>query len=86
MYIAHLALITHMTSASPVNCTTNSAAPSAPELQAALSAITTLFTLAAQNRHLAIEDLAAVLRVRILVGAGLWDLVSDALSVAEKAL
>ena len=86
VYIAHLALITHMTSASPANCTTNSATPSAPELQAALSAITTLSTLAAQNRHSAIEDLAAVFRVRILVGAGLWDLVGDALSAAEKAL
>ncbi|KAI9457358.1 hypothetical protein HD554DRAFT_2301887 [Boletus coccyginus] len=87
VYIAHLALITHLTSIPPpAQGASNSAAPSAPELQAALSAITTLFSLATQNGHSAIEDLAAVLRVRVLVGAGLWDLVGDALSVAETAM
>lgn len=87
VYIAHLALITHLTSAPPpVHGASNSTAPLAPELQAALTAITTLSSLAAQNGHLAIEDLAAVLRVRILVGAGLWDLVGDALSAAENAM
>ncbi|KAF8415813.1 hypothetical protein L210DRAFT_3494828 [Boletus edulis BED1] len=87
VYIAHLALITHLTSSpSPAQDASNSTAPSAPELQAALSAITALSGLATQNKHPAIEDLAAVLRVRILVGAGLWDLVDDALSVAEKGM
>ncbi|KAH0834299.1 hypothetical protein J3R83DRAFT_11674 [Lanmaoa asiatica] len=87
VYISHLALITHLTSAPPpVHGASNSVAPSAPELQAALTAITTLSSLAAQNGHLAIEDLAAVLRVRVLVGACLWDLVGDALSIAEKAM
>lgn len=33
-----------------------------------------------------IEDLMAVLHVRVLVGAGLWNLVSDALSVAETTM
>ncbi|KAI9459289.1 hypothetical protein HD554DRAFT_2137625 [Boletus coccyginus] len=88
VYIAHLALITHLTSRPPPaqGGASSSAAPSAPELQAALSAITTLSSLATQNGHSAIEDLAAVLRVRILVGAGLWDLVGDALSVTETAM
>ena len=87
VYIAHLALITHLTSPPPsAQGASNSGTPSAPELQAALSAITTLSSLATQNRHSAIEDLAAVLRVRVLVGAGLWDLVGDALSFAEKAM
>ena len=84
VYVAHLALITHLTSApSPAH---GASAPSAPELQAALSAITTLSSLATQNRHSAMEDLAAVLRVRVLVGAGQWDLVGDALLYAEKAM
>lgn len=87
VYTAHFALITHLTSAPPpVHGAPNAAAPSAAELQAALTVITTLSSLAAQNKHFAIEDLAAVLRVRVLVGAGLWDLVGDALSVAEKAM
>lgn len=87
VYMAHLALITHLTSAQPpVHGAPNPAAPSAAELQAALTAIETLSSLAAQNRHSAIEDLTAVLRVRVLVGAGLWDLVGDALSVAEKVM
>lgn len=87
VYIAHLALITHLTSSTPpAPGTSNSGAPSAPELQAALSTIAALSSLATQNGHSAIEDLAAVLRVRVLVGAGLWDLVGDALSFAEKAM
>lgn len=86
-YIAHLALITHLTSVQPpTQGVSNSGSPSAPELQAALSAITTMSSLASQNGHSAIEDLASVLRVRVLVGAGLWDMVGDALSVAENAM
>jgi hypothetical protein len=87
VYVAHLALITHLTSAPPpAHGVSNSGAPSAPELQAALTAITALASLATRNGHSAIEDLAAVLRVRVLVGAGQWDLVGDALSYAEKAM
>lgn len=87
VYIAHLALITHLTSTpNPALGVSNSSTPSAPELQAALTAITALSSVAAQNGHSAIEDLAAVLRVRVLVGTGLWDLVGDALSMAEKAM
>lgn len=87
VYTAHLALITHLTSPPlPAVGASNYAVPSTPELQAALTSITTLSALAAQNKHTAIEDLTAVLRVRVLVGAGLWDLVDDALSVAETAM
>ncbi|KAH7882576.1 hypothetical protein F5I97DRAFT_1969951 [Phlebopus sp. FC_14] len=63
-----------------------STSTSAPELQAALTCISTLSTLGAQNRHPAIQDLAAVLRLRVLVSAGVWDLVGEALQGAEKAL
>ena len=55
-------------------------------MQAALSAITALSSLATQNGHSAIEDLAAVLHVRVLVGVGQWDLVGDALSAAETTM
>ncbi|KAF9232042.1 hypothetical protein BU15DRAFT_81697 [Melanogaster broomeanus] len=58
VYVAHLALITQLTSTS---ATSQDTATVAPELQAALSAITALSMFAAQNRHPAIEDLAAVL-------------------------
>ncbi|KAF8837530.1 hypothetical protein BDN67DRAFT_972862 [Paxillus ammoniavirescens] len=91
VYMAHLALITQLTSTPPQPTTTTTSPTSGDktsvlELQAALTAITTLSTLAAQNRHSAIEDLAAVLRVRVLVSAGMWDLVGEALEAAEKAL
>lgn len=87
VYIAHLALITHLTSTpSPVLGASIFTTPSTPELQAALAVITALSSLASQNSHSAIEDLAAILRVRVLVGAGLWDLVGDALSVAEDVM
>ncbi|KAF9219378.1 hypothetical protein BS17DRAFT_740799 [Gyrodon lividus] len=92
VYVAHLALITQLTSSPPQPTTTTTSptsrdtSTSAPELQAALTAITTLSQLAAQNRHPAIEDLAAVLRVRVLVAAGMWDLVGETLEAAEKAL
>ncbi|KAG9310773.1 hypothetical protein JVU11DRAFT_8622 [Chiua virens] len=84
VYTAHLALITHMTS-TPCPAP-NSAAPSTPEVQATLTTITTLSNLAAQSGHPAVADLTTVLRVRVLVGNGLWDLVGDALLDAEKAM
>jgi hypothetical protein len=91
VYMAHLALITQLTSTPPQPTTTTTSPTSGDktsvlELQAALTAITTLSTLAAQNMHPAIEDLVAVLRVRVLVSAGMWDLVGEALKAAEKAL
>jgi hypothetical protein len=86
VYTAHLALITHLTSAPPPARDASTSASPTPELQAALTAISTLSNLAVQNRHSSIEDLAVVLRVRVLVGAAMWDLVGDALSAAEKAM
>ncbi|KIK77337.1 hypothetical protein PAXRUDRAFT_17579, partial [Paxillus rubicundulus Ve08.2h10] len=91
IYMAHLALITQLTSTPPQPTTTTTSPTSGGrtsvlELQAALTAITTLSTLAAQNMHSPIEDLAAVLRVRVLVSAGMWNLVDEALEAAEKAL
>lgn len=87
VYIAHLALITHLASvAPPAPGASNAAVPPSSELQAALTTTTTLSSLAAHNGHSPVEDLAAVMRVRILVGAGMWDLVDDALSDAEKAM
>ncbi|KIJ64161.1 hypothetical protein HYDPIDRAFT_132789 [Hydnomerulius pinastri MD-312] len=96
VYVAHLALITQLTSAPPPSTSSTSmpstspalgdSSASTPELQAALAAITTLSALAAQNRHPAIEQLACVLRVRVLIASGLWDLVGEALEVAERSL
>ncbi|KAF9236547.1 hypothetical protein BU15DRAFT_49857 [Melanogaster broomeanus] len=83
VYVAHLALITQLTS---TPATSRDTSTFAPELQATLSAITALSMFAAQNRHPAIEDLAAVLRVSVLVMAEMWDLVGDALGAAERAL
>ncbi|KAI6161360.1 hypothetical protein EDD17DRAFT_1589632 [Pisolithus thermaeus] len=57
-----------------------------PEIQAALTALTNLSAIAAQNQHFSILKLVAVLRLRVLVAAEMWDVVGDALQGAEKLL
>lgn len=91
VYAAHLALITQLSTVPPspsrnTSSCFQSTPTSPPELQTALTALTNLSALAAQNQHFAILKLAAVLRVRILIAAETWDMVGDALDSAEKSL
>ncbi|KAI6139969.1 hypothetical protein BKA82DRAFT_4219588 [Pisolithus tinctorius] len=57
-----------------------------PEVQAALTALINLSAIAAQNQHFSMLKLVAVLRLRVLVAAEMWDMVGDALEGAEKLL
>ncbi|KAG6330390.1 hypothetical protein ID866_8699 [Astraeus odoratus] len=91
VYAAYLTLVTQLTSTPPSPSRAKSAdaqtpSTSAPELQAALTALTNLTGIAAQNQHFGVLKLAAVLRVRMLVASEMWDQVGDALRNAERAL
>lgn len=93
VYAAHLALITQLSTTPPspshdrpLGTCSQSTSTSPPELQAALTALTNLSALAVKNQHFAISKLAAVLRVRILIAAGMWGMVGDALDDAERLL
>ncbi|KAI6138497.1 hypothetical protein BKA82DRAFT_4236410 [Pisolithus tinctorius] len=57
-----------------------------PEVQAALTALINLSAIAAQHQHFSMLKLVAVLRLRVLVAAEMWDMVGDALEGAEKLL
>lgn len=56
------------------------------ERVASLAALTNLSAIAAQNRHFSVLKLVAVLRLRVLVAAEIWEMVGDALQAAEQLL
>ncbi|KAI6031095.1 hypothetical protein PISMIDRAFT_671699 [Pisolithus microcarpus 441] len=96
VYAAHLALVTQLTSSPPTsqhsqgNGTNESIylhpPTNPPEVQASLTALTNLSAIAAQNQHFSMVKLVAVLRLRVLVAAEMWEMVRDALQAAEKLL
>ncbi|KAG2350400.1 hypothetical protein BDR05DRAFT_1054523 [Suillus weaverae] len=89
VYDAHLALITQITTPSPSSNAAANTSPAplgAPALQATLTAIDTLITLARKNHHPRIIALAHVIRLCILLRAGAWAQVGAALDTAEAAL
>ncbi|KAI6023416.1 hypothetical protein EDC04DRAFT_2934346, partial [Pisolithus marmoratus] len=96
VYAAHLALVTQLTSSPPtsssshgkgIDSSTSFQPHSKPlEIQAALTTLTNLSAIAAQNQHSSMLKLVAVLRLRILVAAEMWDMVGDALEDAELLL
>ncbi|KAI6139931.1 hypothetical protein BKA82DRAFT_4219218 [Pisolithus tinctorius] len=96
VYAAHLALITQLTSSSPASPFSHAKGADSsvsiqphtnpPEVQAALTAFINLSAIAAQNQHFSMLKLVAVLRLRVLVAAEMWDMVGDALEGAEKLL
>ncbi|KAI6003452.1 hypothetical protein F5J12DRAFT_154292 [Pisolithus orientalis] len=96
VYAAHLTLITQLISSPPASPFSHgkgtepsvSFHPHAnpPEVQAALTALTNLSAIAAQNQHFSMLKLVAVLRLRVLIAAEMWDMVGDALEGAEKLL
>ncbi|KAI0756062.1 hypothetical protein C8Q80DRAFT_1090902 [Daedaleopsis nitida] len=65
---------------------TSSPQPCAQDIHAALHAVQELEDCAATHKHNQIALLARVLRTRILVAAGMWADVSDAIQHAETAL
>ncbi|KIN99916.1 hypothetical protein M404DRAFT_153759 [Pisolithus tinctorius Marx 270] len=96
VYAAHLALITQLTSSPPASPFSHGKGADSsvsiqphtnpPEVQAALTALINLSAIAAQNQHFSMLKLVAVLRLRVLVAAEMWDMVGDALEGAEKLL
>lgn len=72
MYTAHLALVSHLIKD--------------PVPHAALSAVDDLHALSLANTHPLITLLTHILRLRILVSAGMWDQVGSALQKAEEVL
>ncbi|KAI6024335.1 hypothetical protein EDC04DRAFT_279369 [Pisolithus marmoratus] len=96
IYAAHLALVTQLTSSPSTSSSshgkgTDSSTSFQPhskplEVQAALTALTNLSAIAAQNQHSSMLKLVAVLRLRVLVAAEMWDMVGDALEDAELLL
>lgn len=94
VYAAHLALINQLSSAPPRPQRTTpdspKPVPTSPtfkyEPQAALTALANLSALATRNQHAAMSKLTAVLRVRMLVTANMWDMVGDSLRTAEQEL
>ncbi|KAG1742661.1 uncharacterized protein EDB91DRAFT_1221615 [Suillus paluster] len=90
VYAAHLALITQMTTPLPSSTPGANLSPApplgAPALQATLTAIDTLITLARKNHHPRITALAHVIKLRVLLRAGAWTQVGAALDTAEAVL
>ncbi|KAG2144644.1 uncharacterized protein EDB93DRAFT_1152421 [Suillus bovinus] len=89
VYDAHLALITQITtlpSSSNAAANTSPAPIGAPALQAALTAIDTLVTLARKNHHPRIVALAHVIRLCVLLRTSAWAQVGAALETAEAVL
>ncbi|KAG1829018.1 hypothetical protein DFJ58DRAFT_294315 [Suillus subalutaceus] len=87
VYDAHLALITQINTPSSNAAANASPAPlGPPALQATLTAIDTLITLARKNHHPRIIALAHVIRLRVLLRAGVWTQVGAALDIAEAVL
>ncbi|KAG1786474.1 uncharacterized protein HD556DRAFT_1053488 [Suillus plorans] len=89
VYDAHLALITQIITLPPSPNTAGNTSPAplgAPALQATLTAIDTLITLARKNHHSQIIALAHVIRLRVLLRASAWAQVGAALDTAEAVL
>ncbi|KAG1902737.1 uncharacterized protein F5891DRAFT_1215571 [Suillus fuscotomentosus] len=89
VYDAHLALITQIITLPPSTNTAANTSPAplgAPALQATLTAIDTLITLARKNHHSQIIALAHVIRLRVLLRASAWAQVGAALDTAEAVL
>lgn len=96
VYAAYFALVTQLRSSPPSSQHShrNGANESIylhphtnpPEVQASLIALTNLPAIAAQNRHFSVVKLVAVLRLRALVAAEIWEMVGDALQAAEQLL
>ncbi|KAG2364825.1 hypothetical protein BDR07DRAFT_1354615 [Suillus spraguei] len=89
VYAAHLALITQINTLPPSSngaANNSPASIGAPALQATLTAIDALITLARKNHHPRIIALAHVIRLRILLRASAWAQVGAALDTAEAVL
>lgn len=88
VYYAHLSTIDHfLAPATPqTDKTTSNPTLSENHVPAALAALSKLHDLATANQHHQVVFLAKVIRLRVLVGAGLWEGVQNALALVEEAL
>ncbi|KAK1228586.1 hypothetical protein PQX77_008364 [Marasmius sp. AFHP31] len=89
VYTAHLKYITSLMISPTSTSASLSSLPASPRPQdarSALTAIQNMQNLAVKSSHTQVDLLTRVLRLRLLVSAGQWDQVEEALTSAEEYL